>query len=937
MNVIRMEVNVRIKRNSKRLIAGSIACIMLLLNFNYAYPVSALAQETPNEVSEAKAINLNCISKKLKLGYEGVNTYDFDVEGSSQLPGATYSWYVKADKGNPDAVTINKRTGLVTAKKAGIAYIRCKVTLEDGTILRPEAKVTVFNDITGVIINNLPKSMTIKAGYPTNFNRTITNTKAGKGIVTRGITRWEISDDTAGVNEADDSGVVFPTNEGEFSIRAVCFQNKSQYRLWKANKEKYDDNVTAASQWHTIKVVLSDNKALVTTNEQLRKALASDSLEIITLLADKNNSFEIEKGDYSSKTLVVDAPNTEINLETNGIIGNIRIPNPSKINLTGSTSVIPVTVEEAAGSSLISTSAILAINLHANADITFIHGSEGSTIDKSESNIEVKVDNKSNNYIAITTNKTKTEMVPALSTGISNEDTTPYQTTYQPSDMKATSISLVPNNMVLSITGSALSMFVAVTTPEYTTDTISWITDDESVAIIDEYGVVTPTGLGTTLVIASTGNVTSVAQVKVVSGPAIHIENSESTNLQSAALFIAAGLANGALEKVGSDLMGWGLKEAGLDFASTTDDEIKAMSEKLDEISTQISDLKKQLADSVQEITLEIKRNEINTRIGQMNVLIGNIESIGDNLDFLITSKTLSPRGREQKTREIIYQIEKNLLSQENQIHNQLVGAGTQTSLIKVYSEAIKLSNNFLDTKDTEKVRDMYEYFANIQINMLILMVEYYHAVYDDPNDAKLEIDHLIKIFMENIKEQEAILKPIMPTDYIFDRSNKIMIYTGYISYKVNPFKSSRKIELGPLRASIFMKLLGGISMSYNYGYNNWRLLAIDEITLWHDKSQGGLYNYLVSSGWDTPNMNRKYEIGIEVEFFSESAPAYLGYSVDSGARDTEIIPLLYPSRKYNYSVHTKEDSRLVEGIGDISFYWILCRSYSNELSQYFY
>ncbi|HKL80677.1 MAG TPA: hypothetical protein VJ888_09625, partial [Mobilitalea sp.] len=862
----------RAKRSTIRFVAGSLVFVMLLLNLHNAIPIQALTLEESNE---ATTISLNCISKNLKLGYEGADTYDFNVEESVLLPGATYSWYVKADKGNPDAVSINKKTGLVTARKAGTAYIRCKVTQEDGRILRPEAKVIVFNNITGVKINNLPD--TITAGNPTDFNRTITDTKTGKGMFTRGITRWEISDDTAGVIEADDIGIVFPTNEGEFTIRAVCFQNSLQYKRWKANKEKYSHYITATSQWHTITVDPSDGNAVVSTKEQLDKALVSDSFETIILSTDKDEALVIEQGDYSSKSLIVDAPNadlenygtfkditikaikdstwieyadgniiyledsqlslvvdsdadikqivintpgTEIKLVINGRVGDIRILQPSKITLSGGANDIPVTVEETAKDSTISTSVTLSMTLHADADIIFNKGSEGSTIDKSKSSVEVMVDNKSDNYVTITTNNTGVEIVPSLSSVISNETTIPSQTPYQPSDIQATSIRIIPNSMVLSVSGSALSMFVAVTTPEYTTDTISWISNDDSVATVDQYGVVTPTGLGTALVVASGGNISAVAQVTVVSGSAIDVTvDNISTGLQSIGATLAMELGKGAASYLGGQLMGWGLKEAGIGFEDVTQVQLAQMSKKLDQISSQLSNLEAQLNDAVSQISKQILDSEYNTRVGQIGTLIGHISSIQEELNQFIRNPIKdNPELLEKSRQEIITNIKNRIISNENLIHNQLVGVGSQESLIKVFSRAVKLDNRFMTTKDSEKVNTMYEYFEAIQTSMLELMVEYYHAI-GEGGDNTNNIDRIISTFNNNIHKQKNLLLQPVPEDIVIDTKQNIMIYRGNHYTKLNT-----ELELvstkGPLHRDMYGVVTALKTMCYSHNYS---------------------------------------------------------------------------------------------------------------------
>lgn len=986
------------KRSTKRHVAGILVFVMLLLNFYHAYPERALAQEKSDKTP---AISLNCISKNLKLGYKGEDSYDFNVIGSEQLSNASYSWYVKPDKGNPAAVTINKKTGLVTAKEAGTAYIRCKVTLEDGTILRPEAQVTVYNNITGVKINNLPEAMTIKAGYSTDFNRTITDTKAGEGMATKGITRWEIKDDTAGVEEADDLGIVFPTREGSFRIRAVCFQNNSQYTLWKRNKEKYDHYMTAASEWHTITVAPSDGSVVVSTKKQLDKALAADSFEAITLSTDQEEAFVIDQGDYSSKSLVVDAPNadvknfgifkditikaikdstwieyadgniiyledsqlslvvdsdadikqividtpgTEINLEINGKVGNIRVLKPSKLTLSGSANNTPVTVEETAKDSSISTSVSLNMTLNANADITLNEGSEGSTIDKSKSSIEVKVDNKSLNHVLITTNKAGMEIVSAGSNGISNETTIPSQeTSYQP--IQATSIKIIPSSMVLSVSGSAISMFVTATTPEYTTDTIHWSIDDESVATVDEYGVVTPIGSGTAFVLASTGNVAARAQVTVVSGSAIDVEvDNNSDGLQSLGATIATELGKGAASYVGGQLMGWGLKEAGIGFEDATQEQLNRMNEKLDQISRQLSDLEAKLDDVVSQISKQILESEYNTRVGQMSDLIGHIKSIREELNRYISNPVKNnPELLEKSRQEIITNIKNKLISNENLIHNQLVGINSQKSLIKVFSEAVKKNHRFVTSKDSEKVNTMYEYFEAVQTSMLELMVEYYHAIGEGGENTN-NIDRIISTYNNNIAAQKKLLLQSIPEDIVIDTKQNIMIYAGS-HYKTGIVETTPTIkvgpvpEKGPLHEDMFGVKTALSTMCYNYNYSNWRLITYDEMNSWvKDSKNQSTISYLKNSGWENPNMSDELNIAVVTNYAILFGSSY-SYAQINGYRikDGELRVTIYKLGGGEWSYDKVKIISDYNVRGGHKFYWVVCRTMSNELSKYFY
>ncbi|NLO10450.1 MAG: hypothetical protein GX129_11395 [Clostridiales bacterium] len=215
---------------------------------------------------------------------------------------ATYTWYVVEGKENPNSVTIDESTGVVKAQEAGRAYIRCKIILADGTVLRPQARVTVRNNISEVDISNMPENNILTVNKEMDFNRNILNTEAGKDKAASGITRWELEEDNAGVQEISDKGVLTPTELGTFKIRAVSFQSKEKYDLWLADKVANADYVTASSKWYEVTVVpgLTDTELAAeairglffdaeapNTEKALADGVTQEQIDAATALVDK--------------------------------------------------------------------------------------------------------------------------------------------------------------------------------------------------------------------------------------------------------------------------------------------------------------------------------------------------------------------------------------------------------------------------------------------------------------------------------------------------------------------------------------------------------------------------------------------------------------------------------------------------------------------------
>ena len=466
------------KRQIKKVIAAFLILLMGMSGTGAGVPAYALAADTKN----LSSTYLSATLKYLNFGSKDTVSYDFDIRKDAQKKGAEYFWYVNMDKGNPDAVTINSKTGIVTAKKAGTAYIRCKITLAEGKTLRPEAKVIVRNNISEVDISNVPGNQTVTAGKSYDFNRVVVNTDAGKGKASDGVTRWELAKDKAGVGKVSEGGRVLATKKGSFDIRAVCFQSKEKYNLWLKDNSTNKKYITAASKWYTIAVADPAGESTVTNQAELDKALASKEITKVTIATADEIKFIIGKGDYSGKTIVVDAPNADvdnsavfkniiikaikentwnenaegnsfhvtsvkvrivvaigaevneiifdsensaINLEVEGIVHQVTLLQSSVLTMSGDGDRILVKIDKAGEGSTITSSIPVKIEAMVRTEIILNAGSEGSSIDKQDKSIEIKVENHSTQTVVITVGNAGEEKIEAGKSGISNGTSQP--------------------------------------------------------------------------------------------------------------------------------------------------------------------------------------------------------------------------------------------------------------------------------------------------------------------------------------------------------------------------------------------------------------------------------------------------------------------------------------------------------------------------------
>ncbi len=482
---------------------------------------------------------------KVYLYLGGKDTVKLTVKDKLKEQGAAIYWYVNTEKGVPEAVKVDNKTGTIKAVKAGTAYIICRITDKGGKAVSAEASVTVRNNITKVGISSLPSDNTVKTGYYTDFHYTVLNTAGGKGKKTQGVTRWEIAKDTAGVGSISEKGRVFPVKAGSFQVRAVSFQSDTKYNLWLKDKEKYKNYITAASAWVTIKV--ESGRSTAATQDELERFLSGGAKEF-TISTDKDMKFVIPKGNYTDTTLYVNAANSDVknygqfkkviiqaikdhtwieladgniiylkddiasvtidsnvtvkrividrsdallNLNVMGTVEQVQVLYPSTLTLSGNSNLIPVTVEDTAKGSKITSSVPLNLSLNSDAEVKLEKGAETSSIDKKSEFVVASVENKTSSTVVITTDSKGGMNVAAGETGISGSASS------QINPSGGQQIQYIPITALGNITGdyqAGKELKAGAVTPENADIAYQWMIGDTASGTFQEIaGAVTGT------------------------------------------------------------------------------------------------------------------------------------------------------------------------------------------------------------------------------------------------------------------------------------------------------------------------------------------------------------------------------------------------------------------------------------------------------------
>lgn len=156
----------------------------------------------------AKAPSLSLASKTLV----GVGTaFTLSIKNLDKSKVKSTTWYTT----NKSVLTVNAKTGYVTAKGKGTAYIKNKIVYKNGTIKRPACKVTVKIPATSIkITNTLPEGMdyfNMNVGDTIDFNSVVTPGNASD-FITYKVDNTNIATvDKDGIVQALKPGIVLMT------------------------------------------------------------------------------------------------------------------------------------------------------------------------------------------------------------------------------------------------------------------------------------------------------------------------------------------------------------------------------------------------------------------------------------------------------------------------------------------------------------------------------------------------------------------------------------------------------------------------------------------------------------------------------------------------------------------------------------------------------
>ncbi|MGB9111768.1 MAG: hypothetical protein WCF24_03465, partial [Acidimicrobiales bacterium] len=272
--------------------------------------------------------------------------------------------------------------------------------------------------------------------------------------------------------------------------------------------------------------------------------------------------------------------------------------------------------------------------------------------------------------------------------------------------------------------------------------------------------------------------------------------------LGPAATFILKSLAEGALQYVGGQSMGWVMQAFG--FGDSTSIALAQIQQQLAQISAQITALQAQLS----QVAQEVQQGNCDSYSKDASVIISDTETGAMMLQTLASTPrdAVATNGRplrEVRAEELKNYIRDHLLGKPLVLHNLLVGLGGGQGLITACGKAIiSKTAPFIVPRQTKGVRDLVAWYQDEEISLLDLVVEYWHAIGENgATIAQAVANETTWQAQENAK-----LKPDLNSGVFLDTR------TGY-AWTISPLTQSW---------AEYLSEVARVPLSGLYGFNGW-------------------------------------------------------------------------------------------------------------------
>ncbi len=233
----------------------------------------------------------------------------------------------------------------------------------------------------------------------------------------------------------------------------------------------------------------------------------------------------------------------------------------------------------------------------------------------------------------------------------------------------------------------------------------------------------------------------------------------------------ASSLAGVAAEKAGTPALGWLLAAFGFKDA-LGDQTVLEIRRIVDQLSKQVA----QLQEQVGQLQRDLGVHAFSTLLHLTDGTLGQIDHATEQLEVLAKLGATAP-NKAEFAQTIVDYIGAHLLDAPA-ILNRSLGSHFPLAhnVIKAASGALG-QRKFFGPQSSAEARGVYEYFAAYQVQLAMLLQEYYHA---KPIDYSADTNREnLALLRGKVESQAGALKPDVPPDTVIDTKSREMWVTN--------------------------------------------------------------------------------------------------------------------------------------------------------------
>ncbi len=226
----------------------------------------------------------------------------------------------------------------------------------------------------------------------------------------------------------------------------------------------------------------------------------------------------------------------------------------------------------------------------------------------------------------------------------------------------------------------------------------------------------------------------------------------------SVATSLLKKIAEGAASEVGGQMAGWAVSKIfGQDTpnpplsSAEFNSQMSQLHSQLNDIQQSVAKLKTQINSAVQEILTGQDKISYNTDAALLDSDVATVQTLDQRMGWLTAAAADEQEGVDSEARDLIDKIDTaDLLTVLNHINAVLTGASPgQQGLLELWGNVV-FSKSY-STKHFDELNQEFNYWANLQVQALNLLIESEHYHYPDTQGNSI---HYLETYQNNMAPQ---------------------------------------------------------------------------------------------------------------------------------------------------------------------------------------